>query len=326
MKISIIIPAYNSEKTLFRCLQSIYLQDAQEVIKEVIVINDGSKDNTAGVVLEFKKKYAKIRLIEKENGGVSSARNAGLKVATGKYVLFCDSDDELTEDCCGVLYNAMEVSTCDMVICGYEMVGNNYQLQKSPDDNNYAEVKHIKDCFDYFFYGFFLNTPWGRIFRREKVSMLFDESLQNGEDVKFNLDYLKANPYCKAITQRLYIVHTENENSLSRGRLYALSATTKTQINIGRFICDMNIKVDWCKFSDYCLSLIWTNIVDGRNLGQFKCKTGYEAIEWSESYQEYLVKLKPKRVVNIITKVVIKHKVIAVMFFGLLAFIKRKIL
>lgn len=325
MKISIIIPAYNSEKTLFRCLQSIYLQDAQEVIKEVIVINDGSKDNTAGVVLEFKKKYAKIRLIEKENGGVSSARNAGLKVATGKYVLFCDSDDELTEDCCGVLYNAMEASTCDMVICGYEMVGENTLIKRCPVESKYFEVNHIKECFDYFFNGFFLNTPWGRIFHKEKISIFYDENLQNGEDIKFNLDYLRENPYCIAIPQKLYIVHTENENSLSRGRQYALAATTQTQINIGQFIFDMDVKVNWSEFSDRCLSLIWTNIIDGRNLEQFKCKTGYEMVEWTSSYQYFLEKLKPKKLVNIITKSVIKYKLVAVVFFELLAFVKRKI-
>ena len=93
---SIIIPAYNSEATIIRALESIRKQTAIEQIMEVIVVNDGSKDNTAKLVNEYKEQNPKfpLILINKINGGVSTARNAGLKIAKGSWIALLDADDE----------------------------------------------------------------------------------------------------------------------------------------------------------------------------------------------------------------------------------------
>ena len=89
--ISIIVPVYNAEKTLRRCVRSLMGQTYRNL--EIILVNDGSKDGSLGLCREFAGEDARIRVIDQPNGGVSSARNAGLDAATGKFVMFCDSDD-----------------------------------------------------------------------------------------------------------------------------------------------------------------------------------------------------------------------------------------
>ncbi|MDP2452524.1 MULTISPECIES: glycosyltransferase [unclassified Kaistella] len=95
MKLSIIIPVYNSEKYLGQCLQSVCDQDLPKSDYEIIVINDGSKDGSREIILSFKARYNNIIFIDQENKGVSAARNTGLDLALGEYVTFVDSDDEI---------------------------------------------------------------------------------------------------------------------------------------------------------------------------------------------------------------------------------------
>lgn len=88
---SVVIPVYNAEKTLRRCVDSLLRQDCSEV--ELILVNDGSKDGSLEICREYARQYDCVRVIDKPNGGVSTARNAGLDAAQGIYVLFVDSDD-----------------------------------------------------------------------------------------------------------------------------------------------------------------------------------------------------------------------------------------
>ena len=98
--ISVIIPAYNAEKTIIRALESVRQQTASEYIEEVLVVNDGSTDNTEECIEQYKKKYPYflVKLISKKNGGVSSARNTGIKLAKGNWIALLDSDDEWFKD------------------------------------------------------------------------------------------------------------------------------------------------------------------------------------------------------------------------------------
>lgn len=91
MDLSVIIPVYNSEKTISKCIDSILKQDLKE--KEIILIDDGSKDNSLEILLKYEKKYDFVRVISQENMGQGVARNNGIRIATGKYITFIDSDD-----------------------------------------------------------------------------------------------------------------------------------------------------------------------------------------------------------------------------------------
>ena len=111
--ISIIVPVYNAEKALRRCVRSLVGQTYRNL--EIILVNDGSKDGSLGLCRKFAGEDARIRVIDQPNGGVSSARNAGLDAATGKFVMFCDSDDWTEPDWCAAMGENYEEG--DLTIC-----------------------------------------------------------------------------------------------------------------------------------------------------------------------------------------------------------------
>lgn len=115
-EISIIVPVYNVEKYLNKCVDSILNQTFKEF--ELILVDDGSPDNSGAICDQYAKKDSRVKVIHKENGGLSSARNAGIEVAQGKYLGFIDSDDYIAEDMYELLYNNIIKEDADLSICG----------------------------------------------------------------------------------------------------------------------------------------------------------------------------------------------------------------
>lgn len=111
--ISVIIPAYNAEATLRRACDSVLGQSYPNV--ELVIVNDGSRDSTAEILEQLAAQHGNLRWIHQENGGVSKARNTGLKAATGEYIAFLDADDELLPDCLEKLYRISQEEDCDIV-------------------------------------------------------------------------------------------------------------------------------------------------------------------------------------------------------------------
>ena len=119
MRFSIIIPVYNVEKYLPRCLDSCIHQDIPSNEYEIIIINDGSPDGSKAIAEEYAEKYPNIKLFNQENGGLSVARNNGFDKAKGKYVWFVDSDDWIVENCLSEIYDKMVSQDLDMLQIGY---------------------------------------------------------------------------------------------------------------------------------------------------------------------------------------------------------------
>lgn len=119
-KISIIVPVYDVEQFLSRCLESILSQTFQDF--EVILVNDGSTDNSYQICLEYARRDTRVVIIDKENGGLSSARNAGLNVAKGEYIGFVDSDDYIAPDMYDLLYKNIVSYGADISICSFYLV------------------------------------------------------------------------------------------------------------------------------------------------------------------------------------------------------------
>lgn len=117
MKISIIVPVYNVEKYLNSCVQSLLDQTIQDL--EFILVDDGSPDNCPKMCDEYARKDNRFVVIHKENGGLSSARNAGVEVAKGEYIMFLDSDDWIEPNTCEVLYSCAENNQSEIVVCSY---------------------------------------------------------------------------------------------------------------------------------------------------------------------------------------------------------------
>ena len=115
--ISIIIPIYNVQDYLKKCLDSLYLQTRPDY--EIILVNDGSTDNSLSICKEYKEKYPDTILIDKHNGGLSDARNTGVAVATGRYIYFLDSDDWLAPNAIRPLYDMAINKNCEVVQGGF---------------------------------------------------------------------------------------------------------------------------------------------------------------------------------------------------------------
>ena len=119
-EVSVVIPVYNSEKYVEKCIQSVMAQTLPDL--EIIIINDGSTDESGRILRELTQKDSRIVLLEQANQGVAAARNQGVEKATGKYITFVDGDDYLQEDYIELMYNLAEKETLDMVICGLTYV------------------------------------------------------------------------------------------------------------------------------------------------------------------------------------------------------------
>lgn len=119
VKVSIVIPVYNAGKYLEQCLMSVVNQSLEDI--EIIVVNDGSTDRSKEICNTFSRIYQSIKFIDKENEGVSVARNLGLDYATGKYITFVDSDDFIEQDYCKELFFAAERNNSDITICDYQV-------------------------------------------------------------------------------------------------------------------------------------------------------------------------------------------------------------
>ena len=121
--ISVVIPIFNAEKYLCKCLDSVVAQTYKDL--EIILVDDGSYDESGTICDEYAKIDSRIKVIHKKNGGASSARNAGIKVASGQYITFADSDDWLAKDMYGEMYNASITYDADTVVTGYFRVRGN---------------------------------------------------------------------------------------------------------------------------------------------------------------------------------------------------------
>lgn len=147
--ITIVVPIYNVEEYLKRCLDSIKNQTYKNI--EAILVDDGSKDSSGKIAEEYASLDQRFVVVHKKNGGLSDARNAGIKVAKGKYVTFVDSDDYISHDCIEFLYNLLKNNKADLSIADF------IPTEKSDDnsriDNPYTLVMSKQDAFNYMFYG-----------------------------------------------------------------------------------------------------------------------------------------------------------------------------
>ena len=132
MKLSIIVPLYNSAKWLDKCLTSLVQQDIPDSEYEVICVNDGSPDNSEEIALSYAQKYKQIKVFSQENKGASGARNTGLRNAVGQYVTFVDPDDYVEPNGYGRLIRQMEDENLDMLRFNYQMVDEQYNVVEKP--------------------------------------------------------------------------------------------------------------------------------------------------------------------------------------------------
>ena len=185
--ISIIIPVYNAEKYIHRCIKSVVNQSYKEL--EIIAVNDGSTDDSLSICETLAAQDNRIKVFSQINGGVSKARNTGLRLAKGKYVMFLDSDDYMLPDMCKTMLDVLHNKQADCVICGIqEPEGGLWCPQRNID---YSTLVDFKKDFIYQLNTELLSPCWNKIFKRQLITNLFNEDISFGEDLIFDLEYLK---------------------------------------------------------------------------------------------------------------------------------------
>jgi len=187
MKISIIVPAYNIEAPLPRCLDSLLAQEYSNL--EIIVVNDGSKDGTATVMDSYAAKDSRIKAIHKENGGVTSARLRGIAEATGQWIGFCDGDDFVEPDMFSrLMANALE-HNASISHCGYKMMFPSGKIDYYYNTGKLAVQSGKQGCADLLEGSFVEPGLVNKIYRRELFVGLtdwLDASIRINEDLLMN--------------------------------------------------------------------------------------------------------------------------------------------
>lgn len=179
-KISVIVPFFNSKKTLGRCLNSILAQTYKNF--ELIAVNDGSTDNSLEIVSSYAEKDNRIKIVNKAHKGVSSARNKALEVATGDLIQFVDADDDIEPDMFETAVSLMEETGADIVVCNHDHPCIMNYLGDSVLD--FTEKKNIWRFYQNTFAGV---VPWNKLYKREIITEKFDEEISFTEDDVFCL-------------------------------------------------------------------------------------------------------------------------------------------
>lgn len=216
-KYSVIVPVYNAEATLERCLNSILSQKYENA--EIILINDGSTDKSGAICEQFARDYPQIRYVYQRNSGVSEARNNGLSVASGKYILFVDSDDYVSDNYFSQIDRMLKLHDTDLVIFSQykcradNVVKNTYQsFFTNQPDMLYPKLGDLicKKT---------VNAPLSKVYKRELIDsyqVRFPVGASIAEDRAFNIKYALHIKSLRVSDMPLYYYSLDNGDSLSR--------------------------------------------------------------------------------------------------------------
>ena len=214
LKVSIILPVYNAEKTLERAINSVINQTYKNI--ELIVIENGEKKETEEICKKFQvdNEY-NIKYVYNSVANVSKARNMGLQNATGKYIAFIDADDKYEKDFIEKLINCMEENDLQLIACGYKT--SNGKIERLIDKSESLKTTaNLQGYLEKLKQGLLFNELWNKIYLNSIIKekkVVFNEEFELGEDFLFNLDYYKWVSKAGYINEPLYI-YTEGQEGL----------------------------------------------------------------------------------------------------------------
>lgn len=270
-KYSVIIPVYNAETTLVRCLTSILTQNYENA--EIILIDDGSTDKSRILCEQFARDYPQMRYVHQRNSGVSAARNKGLSIATGKYILFVDSDDYVSDDYFTQIDRLIELYDTDLIIfsqykCRAELVTENLYPTFFTDqiDDLYPELGNLI-CRK------IINGPVSKVYKRELIDtyqVRFPVGVSIAEDRAFNIKYaLHIQSLCVSNVP-LYYVSLDNDTSLSRRKKELFSEQAQIVWD------DINKAIAECELSAERKQYF----IDALNFGECRVAYTYAKMYW----------------------------------------------
>ncbi|MBQ8261041.1 MAG: CDP-glycerol glycerophosphotransferase family protein [Lachnospiraceae bacterium] len=307
-KLSIIVPVYNVEKYIERCLESIISQTWHNF--EVLCVDDGSTDESGSICEEYARKDSRIKVFLKENGGAASARNVGLKYATGEYIGFVDPDDWIEPEMYESIITKMEENDADMGVCGFY---KNWDSKEIEMDNSPVIGEDVFDKERVFYYAFkrfsyksFGGYLWNKVFRREVVKgthpLLFNETLKVGEDVLFFAEATLQIKNAICVNRALYHYYQRSSSLCHAGSIEERSGSLVTYRTLISLFQEQGIDesiVQYVKrFYVYIASLLAEKAYydeDKENMQKMQVEIGkyiedYEAT--SEGHEEWNIRMR----------------------------------
>lgn len=179
--VSVIVPIYKVEDYLERCISSILNQTWADF--ELILVDDGSPDGCPLLCDQWRKKDSRIKVIHKENGGLSDARNSGLKIASGEFIAFVDSDDWVSPDYLQILVESLQKNDCDIIECGIIRTRGETDGIRSGDGNTKVSLFQTEDALKQLIKdGLFHQYVWNKLYKRSVIDGIFFEKGKTNED------------------------------------------------------------------------------------------------------------------------------------------------
>lgn len=230
--VSIIVPIYNAERTIRRCIDSILDQDYKDF--ELLLVDDGSIDSSGSICDQYASGDSRIQVIHKDNSGVSDSRNIALDIARGTYLQFLDSDDWITPNATGLLVEAANRYHCDMVISDfYRVVGERVSHKGDIEDDCVLTQEefaaHMLENPADFYYG----VLWNKLFRREiveKYQLRMNTDISWCEDFMFNLEYIRHADVFYALQVPIYYYVKTKGSLASQGM--SITKTIKMKLMV----------------------------------------------------------------------------------------------
>ena len=214
IEVSVIVPIYNAEKYLHKCIDSLIEQSFLDY--EILLIDDGSTDSSGEICDKYMEVNKIIKVFHQENRGVSSARNCGIKNAMGKYIMFVDSDDYIDKEMIKRHHEMMEEHV-DLTVSSFETICDKSIGKTFMPNDLYTSKRYMDDMSKGVFREMCAGVPWGKMFRKailDTHDIRFIEGVSLGEDTCFNMEYLR---YCRNIATSedvLYSHVIQNSDSL----------------------------------------------------------------------------------------------------------------
>lgn len=227
--ISIIIPVYNAEKYIEKCVDSLVNQTYKNL--EIILVNDGSTDNSGSLCDSFAAKDDRIKVIHKQNGGVSSARNAGIDAATGEYMVFPTADSIFTADIMEKCTNEISAHSPDLLVCAIKAPADDNRSKIYIDSNMYTRSEYTENISRYISTGIGFSTVCNKIFSSHIIksrNMRFTESMPLVADELFNCHYFTIAGHIRCIANLLCFISDDSNRQdigtteyLAQGKEYS---------------------------------------------------------------------------------------------------------
>ncbi|HFR3618542.1 TPA: glycosyltransferase family 2 protein, partial [Streptococcus suis] len=265
-KISVIVPVYNVDKYLSSCIESIINQNYKNI--EILLIDDGSVDDSAKICKEYAEKDKRVKIFFTNHSGVSNARNHGIKRSTAEYIMFVDSDDVVDSRLVEKLYFNIIKSRSDLSGCLYATFSeniNNFEVNNPNID--FEAINTVQDMGEKNFMNLYINnifsTPVCKLYKKRYITDLFQENQWLGEDLLFNLHYLKNIDRVSYLTEHLYFYRRgilSTVNSFKEGVFLQLENLQKQVIVLFKQIYgedfDVSIVKDTIRWQVFYYSLL----------------------------------------------------------------------